>query len=371
VPHYFDEDYPGWRQFQRSLADLQLVGLLDGFSTVVSLIPIPVGYDEYPFAELHERMRHFLEEERGIPTSDLLGGLAGVVAGEHWVHPSDGHPDPVLHRLMGEHLAADSRWVTWLEKDRWRTSPEPDSGSEPAALLQRSGAWRLERPDGAGWASGELDLGQRTGPWLVVTPAAGSEQSGQVEWGSYQEDLREGLWTIRTSTRQEEGWQIYEEVGTFEKGRREGVWRSTTSFKAHSSLEMQLSMEKAHAGPWRSEDQVSDNEEGRDEGTYRAGSRTDRWSRWESQGRVGEKLVSVECLRDDGVLLWEWARGDAAADDGEEPIAEGGGVLTPFEAPIPSDSPAQESDTRKAEDPASSPRALSADEVMSEECPPS
>ena len=371
VPHYFDEDYPGWRQFQRSLADLQLVGLLDGFSTVVSLIPIPVGYDEYPFAELHERMRHFLEEERGIPTSDLLGGLSGVVAGEHWVHPSDGHPDPALHRLMGKHLARDSRWATWLEGSRWRPSSESEPGSAATALTERSGSWRLERPDGGGWASGELAAGRRTGPWLVVTPSAGAEQPGRVEWGSYQEDLREGLWTIRTSTWQEEGWQIYEEVGTFEKGSREGIWRATTSFKAHSSLEMQLSVEKAHAGPWRSEDQVSDNEEGRDEGAYRADRRAGRWSRWESQGRDGEKLVSVECLGDDGVLLWEWARGDAATEDSEEQTTEGSGVLTLFEALSPPENSDQEFNVEKEQDPASSPRALSADAVLSEGCPSS
>ena len=371
VPHYFEEDYPGWRQFQRSLADLQLVGLLDGFSTVVSLIPIPVGYDDYPFVELHERMRGFLEEERGIPTSDLLGGLSGVVAGEHWVHPSDGHPDPALHSMMGAHLAQDPRWATWLEDRRSRPSSEMEPQADSTVLMERSGSWRLERPDGAGWASGELEAGRRTGPWLVATPFTDGKQPGKVEWGSYQDDLREGAWTIRTSTWQEEGWQIHEEAGGFEKGSREGLWRATTSFQAHSSLEMELSGEQSHAGPWRSEDQVSDSEEGRDEGTYRAGQRVGRWSRWESQGRDGEQLVSVECLRDDGVLLWEWARGDAATDDSEEPIAEGSGVLTLFEATAPAEGEAQETGHDGEEDPALSPRAMSSDEVQLEGCPSS
>ena len=376
VPRYFEEDYRGWRQFRRSLADLQLVGLLDGFQTVVSLIPIPVGYDEYPFTELHDRMRAFLEHERGIPVADLMDGLSGVVASDHWVHPSDGHPDPALHRLIGEHLAADPRWIGWL-------SASVDAA--PTAGAPISGHRRLARAEGAGWASGQFVAGQRSGPWLVVTPAVGTEQPGRVEWGSYDGGQRGGLWTIRTSTWQDEGWQIFEEVGSFEQGARAASWRSSTRFMAHSSLEMDLGEALPHAGPWRSEDQVSDSEEGRAEGEYTAGHPTGRWSSWEPQAGGSERLVSMECLSLAGELLWEWARGDAASIDDEEsmdqeasmnaaaPAARESGVLTPFElatAPLGAES-LSDSGALAAPDAADlEPKPLSADAVKIEPCPP-
>ena len=365
VPSYFDEEYAGWRQFQGSLADLQLVGLLDDFQTVVTLIPIPIGYDSYPFTELHERMRFFLEDERGIPSSDLLDGLTGVNASDHWVHPSDGHPDPELHRLMGEHLAADSRWSQWLVED---------AESDPGGSAARSGRSRVKNPENSGWASGQLIEGTRTGPWLIAAPAGTDKEPGRVEWGSYRQGSREGLWTLRTSSWQEEGWQIYEELGAFEENRRQGRWQSTTTFKAHSSLEMQLSEGAEHAGPWRSEDQVSDLREGRAEGSYTQGVRTGRWLHWESPAETGEQLISAECLREDGELLWEWARGDASSDEDGPSVPAGSGVLTVFEAatepPLPEDSGLLVTSEKEATDPAATPTPLSANKVLVEACPP-
>ena len=365
VPSYFDADYAGWRQFQGSLADLQLVGLLDDFQTVVTLIPIPIGYDSYPFTELHERMRVFLEEERGIPSSDLLAGLTGVNATDHWVHPSDGHPDPELHRLMGEHLAADSRWSQWLADD---------TGSEDSAVAALSRRMRVQNSETGDWESGLFVNGTRSGPWLIAAPAGTAEQPGRVEWGSYRQGSREGLWTIRTSTWEDEGWQIYEELGTFEDNRRQGQWQATTTFKAHSSLELQLSEGAEHAGPWRSEDQVSDLQEGRAEGSYTQGLRTGRWLHWESPAETGEQLVSAECLREDGELLWEWARGDATSDEKESSVPAGSGVLTVFEAaseaPIPEDSELAVDPEKEATDPAASPTPLSATKALVEACPP-
>jgi len=196
-----------------------------------------------------------------------------------------------------------------------------------------------------------------------------------VEWGSYREGSREGLWTIRTSTWQEEGWQIYEELGAFEQSRREGRWQATTTFKAHSSLEMQLSEGAQHAGPWRSEDQVSDLQEGRAEGSYTHGIRSGRWLLWESRAETGEQLASGECLRDDGELLWEWARGDASSDEDEPSPSAGSGLLTVFESaykvPLPEGSEPSADSEQEAADPASTPTTFPANKVLFEACPPS
>lgn len=357
VPRYFEEDYPGWQQFRRSLADLQVVGLLDDFRTELTLIPIPTGYDEYPFRGLHERLRAFAEGERGIPTSDLLEGLGGIDASKHWVHPSDGHPDPEVHRLMGEHLAKNPRWQEWLEQGQ---------GDQEAPLT--AGYQRVPGADGVGWAGGQLEDGLRSGPWLEVRPSTAPHGAALVEWGHYQRSQRVGSWTLRTSTWQEEGWEIRTETGSFEAGKRDGEWITTTTFKVHASLELQLGVGGAHAGPWRFEDQDSDALSARSEGHYRAGMAVGVWLDWESHDEDELRLASAECFRQaDGEGLWEWGRGDAPDPDPMAPVpTPGSGVLSSFEAPPLPGNP-DGSPTLSAIP--TSPRPVSADEVLNEPCP--
>jgi len=366
VPRYFEADYPGWQQFQRSLADLQLVGLLDGFRTAVALIPIPTGYDNYPFDGLHEQLRGFVEGKRGIPSIDLLEGLAGVDASAHWVHPSDGHPDPEVHRLMGEQLAKDPRWRDWLG---------PGQGQQEAPVA--GGHRREPGSDGIGWASGQWKDGQRSGPWLAVQPSTAPQESALVEWGPYERGQRSGSWTLRTSTWQDEGWEIREETGSMKLGKRNGAWHASTTFKAHSSLELQLGGGAAHAGPWRSEDQVSDVLVGRDESHYLDGTAAGIWLHWESQEEGEVQLASAECFRpEDGEMLWEWGRADATDEADPSPAPPGSGILVSFEAPrLPGsedlDSPGSNSDEAGDHDSsaASTPRSVSADAVLQEACP--
>jgi len=363
VPRYFEEDYPGWQQFSRSLTDLQLVGLLDDFRTAVAVIPIPTGYDSYPFRGLHERLRAFVEDERGIPTSDLLDGLGGVDASEHWVHPSDGHPDPEVHRLMGEQLATDPRWQEWLDK-----------GQEEQETPVTRGHKREPGSNGIGWAAGQLQDGQRSGPWLVVQPSTGPHGSALVEWGRYERGQRHGNWTLRHSTWRQDGWEIREDTGSFEEGKRNGPWQATTIFKVHSSLELQLGVGGAHAGPWRFEDQSSDIMVGRSESHYLGDTAVGVWLHWESHDEGLLRLVSAECFRPaDGARLWEWGRADATDNDPTSPVPlPGSGVLTPFEATLLPDSGLRiaPSNNLGAVDlsTSTSPRPVTADEVLEESC---
>ena len=351
VPRYFAADYPGWQQFLSSMADLQLVGALDDFRTVVTLIPIPIGYDDYPFADLHQRIFAQLDTELGLPVVDLLDGLKGMVAADHWVHPSDGHPDARLHRRFAEHLAADARWQDWL-------------GIEPDEAAQPSGYQRLA--EGQSRAAGGMEQGQRSGPWVVARPAAAGSGQGRAEWGSYEGSQREGPWRLRFSDRGEDGWQVREARGRYRGGQRDGAWEERSSFKAHSSLELQLGDGELHAGPWASQEALPVRVDGRSRTAYSEGQPSGLWLRWELDGRGTERLLSAECFGSGGAQLWEWARAEAPSAAADQ-RADAHGVMTYFEQ---QSAPAGDDDSARAELAVEAgSRPLPEAEVESQPCP--
>ncbi len=114
IERFFAADYAGWKQFELSLAALVARAQEQAFRLAFALIPIPEGYTPYPFAAVHERLSTTLQRQFRVPVWDTVRALDGVDARAHWIHPSDGHPDPFVHRAIGEHLARAMPWAAWL-----------------------------------------------------------------------------------------------------------------------------------------------------------------------------------------------------------------------------------------------------------------
>ena len=73
----------------------------------------------YPYLAQHQQIRQ-VTEQNGISTFDLLSALKNkdVIASDHWVHPSDAHPDVALHRIYGEWVAKALPWQMWIQRAR-------------------------------------------------------------------------------------------------------------------------------------------------------------------------------------------------------------------------------------------------------------
>ena len=114
LPRYYDPDYPGWQQFRESVAKLKALTASNKARLVFTLIPIPEGYNDYPFASYHDTVIRFLTMEHRIPTFDTVKGLGGIDARKHWVHPSDGHPDPFVHEQIAIYMREVMPWSRWI-----------------------------------------------------------------------------------------------------------------------------------------------------------------------------------------------------------------------------------------------------------------
>ncbi len=110
----YSPQYEGLDLFEDTLAEMKALVHSQGARLAFTLVPIPDGYDQYPHRKYHDILLDMLVRKFGIPTFDMIRGLGGVRARDHWVHPSDGHPDAYLHELMGQYLERAVPWQEWL-----------------------------------------------------------------------------------------------------------------------------------------------------------------------------------------------------------------------------------------------------------------
>lgn len=64
----------------------------------VVIFPLLYKFDEYPFAEIHVRLKSFFESE-GIAYLDLLPAFSKFRDSDLWVHPLDHHPNEKAHAI--------------------------------------------------------------------------------------------------------------------------------------------------------------------------------------------------------------------------------------------------------------------------------
>ncbi len=65
-----------------------------------------------------------LTQDHKIPTFDMVRGLGGIDARKHWVHPSDGHPDPFVHKHIAMYMDEVMPWAQWMGEAATRNPPK-------------------------------------------------------------------------------------------------------------------------------------------------------------------------------------------------------------------------------------------------------
>ena len=90
------------RQQARALAQ---TAAAVGVPVHVALFPLLHELDAYPFADLHDTLRGWFEED-GLAVIDLRHAFAGQDATTLWVSPRDHHPNAEAHRLAAQAIAA-------------------------------------------------------------------------------------------------------------------------------------------------------------------------------------------------------------------------------------------------------------------------
>lgn len=95
-----------WQIAKQLLAMMQQQSKKDGFRFVVVLFPMLWELDgPYPFEDLHARIAAACQEA-GCEWIDLLPVLRGRRAESLWVHPTDQHPNEIVHALAAERIAS-------------------------------------------------------------------------------------------------------------------------------------------------------------------------------------------------------------------------------------------------------------------------
>lgn len=87
------------------LADMHRRIKGNGSELVIVLFPLLYEFDDYAFADIHDKIGDFCRSE-GIPLLDLLPAFSKHDARELWVHPIDHHPNEIAHRIVAEELHA-------------------------------------------------------------------------------------------------------------------------------------------------------------------------------------------------------------------------------------------------------------------------
>jgi len=101
----FAPDFAGWAQSREALRSILAVCRANRIACVVVIFPVLYQLnDRYPFADIHK----VIEEEvvsGGGRCIDLYPLLKGRRSDRLWVHPTDPHPNEVVHMIAAEALA--------------------------------------------------------------------------------------------------------------------------------------------------------------------------------------------------------------------------------------------------------------------------
>ena len=111
----YDETNPHWVACQSSLASLVSACRGNNIPCVVVIFPLLIQLNEdYPFSDIHKEIKSIVENAGGTCV-DLLPSLRGRTATSLWVHPTDHHPNEIVHRLAGEQIAKEIVARGWLK----------------------------------------------------------------------------------------------------------------------------------------------------------------------------------------------------------------------------------------------------------------
>lgn len=107
--HYYrslyDEGREGWQATQGALRDYGNICRLEELKCYVALFPLLVDFADYPFVDAHRKVSA-AAGAAGVELIDLLPPIAelGLDGEDLWVHPTDQHPNELVHREVADSL---------------------------------------------------------------------------------------------------------------------------------------------------------------------------------------------------------------------------------------------------------------------------
>jgi hypothetical protein len=96
----YEEDNQDWIAAQKSLEEYEGVCRENEIRCYFVMFPLLINLDEnYPFYDIHEMVTSKVEQNN-IPVIDILPSLLGMEHAKLWVHPTDQHPNEIVHDIV-------------------------------------------------------------------------------------------------------------------------------------------------------------------------------------------------------------------------------------------------------------------------------
>jgi len=100
----YQPDSPGWQESQMALRQMIRICRQRNIPVYVVFFPMLYRLDHYSFGYVHERVGRVVREEGGIFV-DLYPLLKKYPTQKLWVHPTDQHPNEIVHQITADALA--------------------------------------------------------------------------------------------------------------------------------------------------------------------------------------------------------------------------------------------------------------------------
>ena len=93
-----------WMKSEQALRRMIQICRQRNIPVYVVFFPMLYRLERYPFADVHRRVGEVVKEEGGV-FIDLFPLLKNMRTDKLWVHPTDQHPNEIVHRIAAEAIA--------------------------------------------------------------------------------------------------------------------------------------------------------------------------------------------------------------------------------------------------------------------------
>ncbi|MFC1477683.1 hypothetical protein ACFL6L_04375, partial [candidate division KSB1 bacterium] len=142
----YDPEGEHWKQFQQQLTDIAVICRRREVLLFISILPILVNFDDYPYSYAHESL-HTLCSDLQIPYIDLLPYFQGMDYTTLWINPFDGHPNEQAHTIIAnaiyQHILNNNIMTMTTQEDVKERIEYLKNLKEPSTESQSDSIMRL------------------------------------------------------------------------------------------------------------------------------------------------------------------------------------------------------------------------------------
>ncbi len=146
IADYFNRgifEQPGWDECQAAFSELAQLSVENNFRVLVVIHPLLMKWAGYPFSE-HEKRIQAACDEAGLIYISLRPLLSAYPTKELRLHPQDGHPGALGHKLLADALTTQVRILLDLEKSGDAAEPTPSETDGNQAMPNESAGTTVE-----------------------------------------------------------------------------------------------------------------------------------------------------------------------------------------------------------------------------------